>query len=93
MIAIDAGTTALEIARALPADLACTVLTHSLPVMALLAGRPKVQLIGLGGVFHERTQAFYGPAGLSTFRGLRAGTLFLGADIAARRRRVCQQSV
>jgi DeoR/GlpR family transcriptional regulator of sugar metabolism len=79
VIAIDAGTTALEVARALPHDLPCTVLTHSLPAMALLAGRPRVQLIGLGGVFHDRTQAFHGPAGLTTLHGLRAGTLFLGA--------------
>jgi DeoR/GlpR family transcriptional regulator of sugar metabolism len=77
VIAIDAGTTTEELVRALPADLPFTAVTHSLPLMGLLAGRPGVQLIGLGGVFHDETQAFYAPAGLSTLHGLRAGTLFL----------------
>jgi len=79
VIAIDAGTTTEELVRALPADLPFTAVTHSLPLMGMLAGRPGVQLIGLGGVFHDETQAFYAPAGLSTLHGLRAGTLFLAA--------------
>jgi DeoR/GlpR family transcriptional regulator of sugar metabolism len=77
VVAIDAGTTTEELVRALPAELPFTAVTHSLPLMGLLAGRLGVQLIGLGGVFHDETQAFYAPAGLSTLHGLRAGTLFL----------------
>src|SRR4051812_41122840 len=39
VITIDGGTTPLQVAEHLPADLRVTVVTHSLPVLQVLAGR------------------------------------------------------
>ncbi len=79
VIAIDAGTTALEIARLIPASLRVSAVTHSLPVVNVLASRPHVELIDLGGVLHADTQSFAGPATLAALQYLRVHTLFLGA--------------
>src|SRR4051794_49457 len=80
VVAFDAGTTTPEIARELPAGLPLSAVTHSLPVMAALAGRPNVQLIGLGGLFHNETRAFAGPATLTELQQMRVQLVFLGAS-------------
>jgi DeoR family fructose operon transcriptional repressor len=77
IIALDAGTTVLELARVLPRDINLTVVTHSLPVMSVLSTREDIELIGLGGVFHKVTQAFTGPQTLHSVRELRVNRLFL----------------
>ena len=80
IVAIDAGTTALELARALPADYHLTVVTHSLPVMNLLSGRQDIELIGLGGRMQNDTQALSGPLTIATINELRINTFFLGMN-------------
>jgi len=80
VVAFDAGTTTPEIARELPIDLPLSVVTHSLPVMAALAGRPNLQLIGLGGLFHNETQAFAGPATITELQQMRVQVVFLAAS-------------
>lgn len=79
IIALDAGTTALEIARLIPAELKLSVITHSLPAMYLLAARSNVELIGLGGVYQPETQAFTGPVTVEALRHLRVQTTFVAA--------------
>lgn len=49
MIALDGGTTTLEIARAIPHGLRCTVVTNNLPAALQLADNPGVEVIVLGG--------------------------------------------
>ena len=78
-IAIDAGTTALEIARLLDSRQPLTVVTASLPVMVVLGDHPGIEMIGLGGMFRARTQAFAGPATIDALRRLHVARLFLGA--------------
>ncbi|MER5602119.1 DeoR/GlpR family DNA-binding transcription regulator, partial [Streptomyces sp. NPDC002265] len=46
---LDGGTTALAVARALPPDLACTVITHSPTIAAALLGHPRAEIFLLGG--------------------------------------------
>ena len=79
-IAIDAGTTLLEMARLIGPTQTLKVVTASLPVMTLLADRPNVRLFGLGGELHPRTQAFAGPTTIESLRHLRVAQLFLGAS-------------
>ncbi len=79
-IALDAGTTALELARALPMTMRLTVVTPSLPAMLELAGRPELELVGLGGILHPESQAFAGPPTLSALRSLRVQQAFLAAS-------------
>lgn len=80
IVAIDAGTTALEIVRLLPPGLRISMVTHSLPAMAVPSPTSGVEVIGLGGVLHPETQAFAGPTTLSNLEELRVNTLFLGAS-------------
>jgi DeoR/GlpR family transcriptional regulator of sugar metabolism len=79
VIALDAGTTTLEVARQLPSDLRLTVVTHSLPAMAILAGRAATDVIGLGGNLHRETQAFAGPETIRSLSQIRVNTLLLAA--------------
>jgi DeoR family fructose operon transcriptional repressor len=77
-IALDAGTTTVELARLLPPDDDVTVVTHSLPAMVALGDRPS--LIGLGGLHHPATQAFTGPDTVAAIGRLRVHTFFLAAS-------------
>ncbi|MFL6055501.1 MAG: DeoR/GlpR family DNA-binding transcription regulator [Actinoallomurus sp.] len=79
-IALDAGTTTLELARRLPDDGDLTVVTHSLPAMAVLGERPDVTLIGVGGLHHRTTRTFTGPDTIAAIRRLRVRTFFLAAS-------------
>jgi DeoR family transcriptional regulator of aga operon len=82
-IALDAGPSAHELARALPGDFAGSVITHSMPVIQVLvdrAGAPDgPRLVALGGELTGTRQAFVGPTTLDTIVGLRTRTFFLDA--------------
>ncbi|MCK2216198.1 DeoR/GlpR family DNA-binding transcription regulator [Actinomadura sp. ATCC 31491] len=78
-VALDSGTTTLEIARLLPAGAGLTVITHSLPAIAVLAPRADVTLIGVGGQYGRETRSFGGPETLAALEHLRVRTLFLAA--------------
>ncbi len=79
VVALDAGTTTLEVARLLPPDLRMTIVTHSLPVVGTIASRANLEVIGLGGALHPDTQAFAGPITLNALSDIRVHTLLLGA--------------
>lgn len=48
-VILDGGTTALAVARTLPEDLACTVITHSPTIATALIDHPRAELFLLGG--------------------------------------------
>lgn len=79
VIAIDAGTTAFQLAAALPADFAGTVVTHSVPVIDLMMDRPNATVIALGGDVYRPSRALVGSATIAAARDLRVRTFFLGA--------------
>jgi DeoR/GlpR family transcriptional regulator of sugar metabolism len=79
-VGLDAGTTTLGLARLLPADQDVTVVTHSLPAMAVLGERSGTHLIGLGGLHHAPTRAFAGPDTVAAIGRLRLHTFFLAAS-------------
>jgi DeoR/GlpR family transcriptional regulator of sugar metabolism len=82
-VALDAGPVAHELARALPGGFAGSVITHSMPVMQLLAervaGPARPRLVALGGELTATRQALVGPATVAAIAGLRARTFFLDA--------------
>jgi DeoR/GlpR family transcriptional regulator of sugar metabolism len=82
-VALDAGPAALELARALPDDFTGSVVTHSMPVMHLLAeqavGPTGPRLVVLGGELTGSRQALVGPATTDAIAGLRVRTFFLDA--------------
>lgn len=75
---IDAGSTNLAIAMALPPDLPLTVATNALAIAQALAGRSNLTLILLGGTLDPDSGACTGAATLSTIATLCADLFFLG---------------
>ena len=80
IVAVDAGTTTLEVVRFMPPNLKISMVTHSLPAMALPGPDSGIEVIGLGGVLHPETQAFADPTTIANLEELRVHTLFLGAS-------------
>ncbi len=83
-IAIDNGTTGVELATRLGPSLRLSVVTPSLPVMAILRDKPGVEVVGLGGVLHSESQGFAGPATLTALSNLRVNQVFLAATAIGR---------
>ena len=52
-IFLGSGTTTLEIARQLPANLHLTVISNSLAVVNELAYKPNIELVVIGGMFRQ----------------------------------------
>ncbi len=76
-IGIDAGTSGLEVARVLYPSESLRVLTQSLPVMIELAGRPNLELVGIGGVLNAENRSFAGPGTTAALERFRLETLML----------------
>jgi DeoR/GlpR family transcriptional regulator of sugar metabolism len=79
VVAIDAGTTTYQVAQALPDSFVGTVVTHSIPVIDLLAARPSRRVIALGGDVFRPSKALVGSMTSDNAQGLRVSTFFLGA--------------
>ena len=78
-IAIDVGTTALEVARALPADFRGRVLTNSVPVAMELTGNEQVELHLSGGQVRNGDAACFGRRADDFFGEFFADKAFLGS--------------
>jgi DeoR/GlpR family transcriptional regulator of sugar metabolism len=78
VLLLDGGTTALELARRLPAERDWTVLTNSPPVAVALAAHPRAEVILIGGRLLKRDQVAVGAAALDALRHLRADVCVLG---------------
>ena len=77
-IFLGSGTTVIEIARRLPADIALTVITNSLPVINELATRPGIELIIIGGMLRKTELSMVGHVAEQAVREFRADRAFLG---------------
>ena len=78
VVFLDGGTTALEVARRLPADLRATVVTHSPPVALALAEHRDIEVIVAGGRLFREAMVNGGETAVETLRGIRADVCFLG---------------
>jgi DeoR family fructose operon transcriptional repressor len=78
-IVIDVGTTALEVARALPAGFRGRVLTNSVPAAMELAGREDVELLLSGGQVRTGDAACFGAHAEAFFGEFYADLAFLGS--------------
>lgn len=79
-IALDAGTTTLELAAVLPPTSRVTVVTPSLSVVNTLLNHEGVEVVALGGKLHPGTQSFAGQATVAAIAELRVRTFFLAAS-------------
>lgn len=77
VVALDDSTTSLALARLLPERAPLTVVTHFLPVVRALAGRPGIELIGLGGHYDPAYDSFLGQATAAAAGELRADLLVM----------------
>jgi DeoR family fructose operon transcriptional repressor len=78
-IVIDIGTTALEVARALPANFQGRVLTNSVPVAMELSARDGVELLLCGGQVRPGDAACSGAHAEAFFSEFYADKAFLGS--------------
>lgn len=78
VILLDAGTTTLEVARHLPAELEATVVTNSPPIAVALADHPSVEVSVVGGMLAKDAHALVGSAAVDALRSVRADVLVLG---------------
>jgi DeoR/GlpR family transcriptional regulator of sugar metabolism len=81
-IMIEAGSTALEVARHLPHDASLTVATTSLCVAQELYRTP-VNVLILGGFLRKDHPSLYGPLTESIVKDFHVDTLFMGCDGAS----------
>lgn len=78
VIILDGGTTTLQVAQHLPADLQATVITNSPPIAMALADHPTVEVIVIGGRLYKTSPATIGALALETVRMTRADLCMLG---------------
>ena len=78
VIAIDGGTTPLQVVQHFPPDLRATVVTHSLPVLDALAGRAGIELIAVGGRVFGDALVTVGPVAVDAYRSLRPDLCVFG---------------
>lgn len=76
----DAGTSTARLAALLPDDCELTVITHSIPIAAVLAEKPGVDLHVVGGHVRTRTLAAVGGWAADVIRTLRPDVAFLGTN-------------
>ena len=78
VIAVDGGTTPLEVVQQFPRDLRATVVTHSLPVLQALAAHAGIELIAVGGRVFGEALVTVGPVAVDAYRALRPDLCFYG---------------
>ncbi|WP_062203315.1 DeoR/GlpR family DNA-binding transcription regulator [Demequina salsinemoris] len=79
-ILLDAGTTMLAIAEAIPADLEATVVTNSVAVASRLADMPHLELLMLGGRVRQLTGAAVGDWTEAELAPLCVDVAFIGTN-------------
>jgi DeoR family fructose operon transcriptional repressor len=79
-ILLDAGSTTHCLAELLPLDRELTVITNGLPIALLLATRPALTVITLGGRVRGRTLAEVDAIALRTLEGFSIDVAFLGTN-------------
>ena len=79
LVAIGGGTTALLVARSLPADFAGVVVTSSPDVALALRERPRIEVDLLGGRLHRESQTVTGADTVAALRTLRPDACVIGS--------------
>lgn len=91
-IFINAGTTALELARNLKQRQELTVMTNGVNVALELLSAPDILVILTGGILREKTLALAGPLAEQSVRDLRVTKAFLGVNSVDLRRGIAMYS-
>ncbi|MGI9318109.1 MAG: DeoR/GlpR family DNA-binding transcription regulator [bacterium] len=78
VIFIDGGTTCIEFARMLPADISITCFTFSIPVAHVLMTKPNIETIFIGGKIDPEAQITIGLETARQFGELEVDFSFIG---------------
>jgi DeoR/GlpR family transcriptional regulator of sugar metabolism len=78
VVILDGGTTAIQVARHLAADLRATIVTHSPNVAVELAAHPGIEIIVLGGRLFRHSMVNVGATVIDAASRLRADLYFMG---------------
>jgi DeoR/GlpR family transcriptional regulator of sugar metabolism len=79
IIQVDASTTGLYFARAIPNGLPLTLITYSACLPVELAGFANLQVISTGGLLHRKSLCYLGEDAEHALEPLHASRAFLGA--------------
>lgn len=79
-VAIDAGSTTARLVGFLAPELRLTAFTHGVPIAAMLAALPAIELHLLPGRVRARTQAAVGSVTTEALERLRVDVVFLGTN-------------
>jgi DeoR/GlpR family transcriptional regulator of sugar metabolism len=74
------GTTILELAKTLPADLKATFISGSIPVINEYINHPNIDVIAIGDKISKNSKITVGLEALSRIREIRADICFLGIN-------------
>ena len=75
---LDGGTTAREIARHLPLDLAATIVTHSPTIASELVNHARMEVILIGGRLFPHSMVAVGATAIEAIGRIRADIFFMG---------------
>ena len=78
VVIVDGGTTAIQLARQLPADLRATFVTHSPNVAVELAAHRHIEIMVLGGRLFRHSMVNLGASVIEAASRLRADLFFMG---------------
>jgi DeoR/GlpR family transcriptional regulator of sugar metabolism len=84
VVALDTGTTALEVARAITNIAGIKVLTTSLPIAAVLHAQQNIEVILMGGTVRRNDPDLSGALTEENLRRFRSDVAVLGADAAGK---------
>jgi DeoR/GlpR family transcriptional regulator of sugar metabolism len=77
-VILDGGTTTLAVVRALPLDLAATVITHSPTIAAALVDHPAIETLLIGGRIYKHSAVACGAVAAEAASGVSADVFLLG---------------
>jgi len=79
LVFLDGGSTTAEIARALPANIALTIATHSPTIATAFEHHANVEVILIGGRLYKHSMVAVGTEAATAIARLRPDIFFLGA--------------
>lgn len=78
VVILDGGTTTLQLAAHLPADLRATVVTHSPTIAVALVEHPNIEVVLIGGRLFKHSVVSVGAAAVEAIARIRADLFFMG---------------
>lgn len=78
VVILDGGTTTGYMVSYLPADLACTIVTHSPGIAVALVDRPLIEVILIGGRLFKHSVVTVGASALEGIARINADLFFMG---------------